>query len=605
MEHKLQNLVFPTSPSMDEQYELFYRGYRARVDLKQMDLHLADNSTLNFTTYLNSCSIFKWKTYTDIKSLKLKLVVTGSFVIEFVGYHLNASSIFKESFGRKVFENLSKEEIEFEYPDNEETIVGFEIISIKDCIVHSGAYYGVYDLEKTNDITLCLATTTCHKEEFITHNMELLRKEILEADDDMKNHFYVHVNDNGETLDANALSSWHMTVHPNHNTGGAGGFARGMIEALENDPKATHVLLMDDDVVILPESVRRTYNLLQVVKPEYSDAMIGGAMLRYEEMNMQHEDIGTIYRPSNLGFRPLKPALNQRDLFANLYNEGKHYGSEYQYQAWWYCCIPIKVVEENGLPLPIFIRCDDVEYGLRCKKHVITMNGICVWHMAFVNKYNLAMDRYQTIRNVLIDRAVGSIDEKMDLDHYAMLCFRSELLRYNYNGAEICLRALKDYIKGPKFLEIDQGEKILKENVQMNEKFVPIEDFKLSQFFPEETYWDMPRSRKDTLWYRITFNGQRLWPVSWLKESWVPVLFNDVYQPQKYVKRRNIFVVNPELKIATNRMIDKKRYKQLKKEWDTTFKYYKKHKSEIEKQYRDAFPYLTSVEFWKKYLEIE
>ena len=605
MEHKLQNLVFPSSSDLEEQYELFYRGYRARVDYEKQELHLADNSVLNFTTYLNSCSVEKWKKYTELKELKLRLEMTGSFAIEFVGYHLNARSICKKSFAKKTYTALEKEYIEFIFPDNDETLVGFEIIPMENCTLHEGAYYGIYDLEAVKDVTLCLATTTCHKEQFITHNMELLQKEILEADDDMKNHFYVHVIDNGETLDAEALSGWHMTVHPNHNTGGAGGFTRGMIEALENAPKATHVLLMDDDVVMLPESIRRTYQLLQVVKPAYSDAIIGGAMLRYEEMNMQHEDIGTVFRPSNLGLRPLKPALNQRDLFANLYNEGKHYGSIYQYQAWWYCCIPIKVVEENRLPLPIFIRCDDVEYGLRCKKHIITMNGICVWHMAFVNKYNLAMDRYQIIRNLLIDRAVGSISDEMDLDRYAMLCFRSELLKYNYNGAEICLKALKDYMKGPRFLEKDQGEKILKENVQMNEKFVPLEEFKLTEFYPEETYWDVPRKRLDTLWYRITFNGQRFWPTSWLKESWLPVLFNDVYQPAKYTKRRNIFVVNPELKIATNRLIDKKKYKRLKKDWDATFKYYKKHKQEIEKEYKDAFPYLTSKEFWKKYLEIE
>ena len=42
---------------------------------------------------------------------------------------------------------------------------------------------------------------------------------------------------------------------------------------------------MDDDVMILPESLIRTYNLLKIVRPEYEHHFISGAMLFYEEMN--------------------------------------------------------------------------------------------------------------------------------------------------------------------------------------------------------------------------------------------------------------------------------------------------------------------------------
>ena len=52
--------------------------------------------------------------------------------------------------------------------------------------------------------------------------------------------------DNGRTLDAEGLSDDLITVIPNENVGGAGGFARGMIAALESDEDFTHVLLMDD-----------------------------------------------------------------------------------------------------------------------------------------------------------------------------------------------------------------------------------------------------------------------------------------------------------------------------------------------------------------------
>lgn len=42
-----------------------------------------------------------------------------------------------------------------------------------------------------------------------------------------------------------------------------------MIESIRQKPKATHVLLMDDDVVVLSESIKRTYLLLLLAKEKY------------------------------------------------------------------------------------------------------------------------------------------------------------------------------------------------------------------------------------------------------------------------------------------------------------------------------------------------
>lgn len=60
----------------------------------------------------------------------------------------------------------------------------------------------------------------------------------------------MYVIDNGRTLDAPALSSERITVTPNDNVGGAGGFTRAMITAMEQKPKATNIILMDDDVAV-------------------------------------------------------------------------------------------------------------------------------------------------------------------------------------------------------------------------------------------------------------------------------------------------------------------------------------------------------------------
>ena len=63
-----------------------------------------------------------------------------------------------------------------------------------------------------------------------------------------------------------------------------------MILAMEQQPKATHILLMDDDVAVSPESIKRTYNLLKILNDEYKNAFISGAMLNYEVGDEQWED---------------------------------------------------------------------------------------------------------------------------------------------------------------------------------------------------------------------------------------------------------------------------------------------------------------------------
>lgn len=603
MEQKLQNIIFPSSVALELHYGLFYRGQRGILNREEQILTLADNTVADFATYLNGCSYGKWKKYTDINGAKLYLDIEGEFAITLLGYHLDIYSPVRKEFGKFYFNNETKQSIVLEFPDSEESVIGFEIQAVKNVKIHGGHYTGKYENSSVREVELCLATTTCRKEEFITSNLELIKKEILEADDDMKNHFYIHVVDNGRTLDVEAMSGWHVAVHPNKNTGGSGGFSRGMIESLAQTPKATHVLLMDDDVIILPESLRRTYRLLTLLKDEYKNSLISGAMLYYEEMHIQHEDIGTLRR--DCGFWSLKGRLYQDHLFDNLMNEQEYYGYDKRYAGWWYCCIPVNVIEENGLSLPIFIRCDDMEYSLRCKADIITMNGICIWHMGFVNKYNLSFDRYQQCRNLLIDQAVGSIDKDVDVVGFVKKSFRTELLRFNYNGAELVMRALQDYMKGTEFIEQDLGEQIVKENSKLNEKYLPLIEFDGIEWDLPAVSFDPPRKTIDTWWYRITYNGQRFWPTAWLKKNVQCVRFDFTYQPQKYVRYQKLLAVNPDLKVATMRELDKTRYRKIKKEWNRTLREFKKKRQALETEYMSQKTYMTSVEFWKKYLEIE
>lgn len=602
MNIKIQNIILPIMENHYSHYELFYKGVRGYLDREKQQLYIPNHEAIDFTTYLNGCSLQKWKQYTSISNLSLSLSISGHFLITLVGYHSDVYSPIRSEFFTQEYDLKDREIITLTFPQNNEMIVGFEITSIQDTVLYGGSYQSDVVSDNVNEVDLCIATTTCKKEKFIKSNISLLNQEILHGEDDIKNHLYIHVVDNGQTLETKDIEDWHISLHPNINTGGSGGFSRGMIESLKQTPKATHVLLMDDDVIILPESIYRTYRLLTLLKPEYKHHFISGAMLFYEEMNVQCEDIGTLR--TNCEYWPLKPRLYQHEIKDNLINEQNHYGSDRQYAGWWYCCIPTVVIEKYGLSMPMFIRGDDIEYSLRCKAQIITMNGICIWHMGFINKYNLAFDRYMRNRNLLVAKAIGSIEECVDVYQMVYKSFRAELLRYNYNGARLILKAMEDYLKGPSFLEEQRCGEILKEITALNEKTSPISEFKGIDW-DFAGVWENPKRKFwDTWWFRLTFNGQRLWSEKWLRNDMPVVLYGDAYQPQKYVGHKQTLAINPDLKIGVIRKIDKKAYKELSRAWKKCINYYRKNNDKIVEAYQKEKEYMCSVEFWEKYLDL-
>ncbi len=603
MEYKIQKLVFPTEAKHQLCKKLFYRGSEGYLDREKEELHLGKGQMADFATYLNACSYRKWRRYTKAGNAVLYLDVQGEFELCIVGYSKNALNVERTEYAIQGHQIEERKTIRFGFPDNDDQMLGFEITAKEQCTLFGGYFAVEVDETDINDIELCIATTTCRKEAFIKRNVQILKKDILETDEEMGEHFYVHVVDNGQTLTDDDINGKHVYLHPNHNVGGAGGFARGMIESLAQKPKATHVLLMDDDVLVLPESIKRTYYFLKLRKKEYADHFISGAMLCYEKPNVQHEDIGTIM--SNGYCCPLKPKFDHEDLSDNLDNEGGFTDRKCEYAAWWYCCIPTAVIEKNGLPLPIFIRWDDVEYSLRCKAKFITMNGICVWHMGFLTKYNPAIDRYQECRNILIDKACSDILPNVDAYDKILKAFRVEILRFNYNGAEVVLRAFEDYLKGPDFLKVDRGEKILKQNLKLNEKYVSLNEIERDDIFDEfSCFDDPPRKFIDKWLYRLTYNGQRFWPFDRYKKGDVFVSFDHSYQPQKMTMHDKMISVNPYEKTGAVRRIDKRRFKELMARYRKADHYCRQHREEIEAAYRKEMSFLTSERFWREYLGI-
>ena len=128
------------------------------------------------------------------------------------------------------------------------------------------------------------------------------------------------------------------------------------------------------------------------------------------------------------------------------------------------------MIEKNGFSLPVFVRGDDTEFSLRNHAKFLTMNGICVWHMGFSLKFNYFMEYYQVFRNLLIMEACNPSERRRRIWKRFMGLFLSEILRFNYDGAEMIIRAVDDYLKGPAFIEQEKCQERLQKMSAKNAK---------------------------------------------------------------------------------------------------------------------------------------
>jgi galactofuranosylgalactofuranosylrhamnosyl-N-acetylglucosaminyl-diphospho-decaprenol beta-1,5/1,6-galactofuranosyltransferase len=238
-----------------------------------------------------------------------------------------------------------------------------------------------------------------------------------------------------------------MTILEQSNYGGAGGFTRGMMAA-QNIAGATHIVLMDDDVEAEPESLSRMLAFFSLAKPGLA---LGGHMLDLLQPTRLYE-AGAQIGQKKWYLEPQRMHLNLADhgqLDQLLDVRPMHYN------GWWMFALSLDVIDKVGLPLPCFIRGDDVEYGRRLHDqgiYTVSLPGVAIWHEPFYVKLG-SWQLYYEIRNLLITAAVHFPRRPVPLAFLLLKRQLIYLLTYRYYSAALILRGIEDYLRGPAILE--------------------------------------------------------------------------------------------------------------------------------------------------------
>lgn len=437
---------------------------------------------------------------------------------------------------------------------------------------------------------------TFKREKYVYKNMKMLEDEfLLNKDSELNGRLYVNISDNAKTIDTSQFESDYIRVYENKNLGGAGGFTRCLIESkkMQDSCNLTHVLLMDDDVVMQPESIYRTYRILSLLKDEYKDSFVGGAMIRTDLQWFQTEAGGT-WNAGQLVSH--KQGLDLRVLDACLYNEVEE---KCDFNAWWYCTMPISVVREDNLPMPIFIRGDDVEFGLRNMKHLILMNGICVWHEPFENKYSSSM-YYYIFRNRLIDNAVRGIEYSKEqfLADFREQYFR-EIFTLRYKNAQLLLNGVLDFLKGPEWLMEQDGEELNMSVMQAGYKFSDLNELTIPFEYPQyEQMLNFVEEPKEQKKRKLTLNGLF---GKHDKAVCVPVQNPHIAYFYKAYGAVNYDAVSGK---GFETYFNKKEEIELLKAYFKLKKNVNKKYDSVKEKYMNAKELLNGIKFWEKYLNI-
>lgn len=616
---RLQNIRFPEADICREEELYFHRN----------------GEWVDFNGYFNLFYIEKRKKYTNQESLTLHLELNGCQAIRLM---LDENIIQEKTLtgGKETLE------MEFPYSKTEQGVFWFSVKiekssgaensfeksatkteenSVCDISAHvKGWYEGTCQNEKP--VRIAAVVCTFKREPYVFRNLKSVLRFLEEPENASLNLCYWLV-DNGRTLSEHEEISRlavrypdTIRIIPNRNVGGAGGFTRGMIEAIEEKERLglTHVQMMDDDAVMDPELFVRAYGFLGMRKDEWEDITLGGSLLR--------EDFPYIQQASGEWFKdfavqndfPLADLRDYKTCTESYMCEAAHKNTPYS--GWWCCCMSLNVVREDNLPIPLFLHHDDIEFGIRNQKNgIVFLNGFGVWHKGFELTFP-GVNTYYDVRNTLITTVLTQPEKsRWEILKWVWKRITVSVIEFRYGEMKLVYQAFRDFCKGPEWLYKTDAEKLnnwLRDQVKMEpiqdlEKELTAEEYlRIRQYIQEykDSYgmknvrnYFSPARKMTKLIKKVTFNG-------WLlpaKKEVIPL--SPIDPPFDAFRRNRIVLFEP---FSGKCLVGSRRYSKLVQAvcmYISTGINLKKL-VQAEEAYRKGVKKITREDAWKRYLKI-
>lgn len=425
-------------------------------------LEIGPESEVSFATYFNAFPASYWRRWSTLTSVVLRVELSGSARVDVYRSKATGARISvggSAVSGTGATPAAAEFEIELE-PFEDGGWIWFDITTDSEISVHHAAWYAPTPAPGRPNVAVGIPTF--NRPADCVNALRALTADPL-VDEVIGAVIVVDQGtdkavDNPEFTSAAERLGDRLSIHNQPNLGGSGGYSRVMYEALKNTD-CEQILFMDDDIRIEPDSILRALALSRFAK---TPILVGGQMLNLQEPSHLHV-MGEVVDRSNFMWTnapfteydhdfakyPLDDSEEERSLLL-------HRRIDVDYNGWWMCMIPRQVAEELGQPLPLFIKWDDADYGLRAGEHgygTVTMPGTAIWHMAWSDKDDaIDWQAYFHLRNRLVVSALHWDAPIRGLLLSSVKATVKHLLCLEYSTVAIQNRAIADFLAGPEHI---------------------------------------------------------------------------------------------------------------------------------------------------------
>ena len=433
-------------------------GAKVRTDFleNRRQLHLPAFRRVSFGTYFNAFPASYWRAHTDVTGVRLTVEVDAPATVVISRSTARGTSNRVESISVNAGSPVDVVLPLANFGDG--GWYWFDLVAAAEQVKLIGAEWSVRKPEGFVPGTATVAVTTFNRPDYCVKHLSTFADspELLEVVDRLliTDQGTQKVRDQDGFTEAAARLGDKFSIIEQGNLGGSGGFARGMHETVE-DGRSKYVLLLDDDVIIETEGVLRAINFADFTR---NPTIVGGHMFNLYERSVMHT-FGEEVNEYKFFWGAVDSTKEAHDFSASNLRTTPwmHRRIDVDFNGWWMCLIPTSIVREIGLSLPVFIKWDDAEYGIRARRHgyqTVTLPGAAVWHMPWTEKDDtIDWQAYFHQRNRWLAALVYSPYKKGGmLPRMSFMVDVKHLLSMQYSAVELRLDALEDLLKGPSHL---------------------------------------------------------------------------------------------------------------------------------------------------------
>ncbi|QDZ16438.1 glycosyltransferase [Humibacter ginsenosidimutans] len=578
-------------------------------------LRIPSYKSTSLGTYFNAFPASYWKSWTSLESVELRVQTTGTGRI--VVYRSNARAVVQRVDGVAVEGQTVST---FTIPLTSFLDGGwlwFDLIAGDGALELVQADWIAPDgTPKRADDNATVSITTLNRGDYCTRLLATIGndKEALAVLDRVQviDQGSERIADNpGYQTAVDALDG-KLKLIEQANIGGSGGFSRGMLETVEAGTSG-YIILLDDDVEIEPESIRRAVTFANYC---HTPTIVGGHMFDMYDKAQLHAFAEGI-KWSSFMWGPFTPERHDFGTANLRQTQWMHRRYDVDYNGWWMCLIPVQVIKEIGASLPVFIKWDDAEYSLRAREHgynTVSLPGAAVWHVSWVDKDDTHdWQAFFHERNRLIAALLHSPEKRGGRLWRSMLASDvKNLLTMDYYTIAMRMAAIRNVFEGPDQLHTDMVDRLPRVRA-MGAGFTEATLVKASAEIPH-----FPARENKELTDRVIDPGPHgvgfaFWLLGQVSRHSRKVT-SDVsvpkghlaYQDARWFEVPNwdsVLVSNAEGSGATWHIRDPKKFRSLLMESIRLNRRYRREWDRLRAQYRAALPEITSLRRWKQTIE--